>query len=173
MYHRIHAHLDTLHRYHTYELHIPTPTLYTCHTCRHTFTYIHVPQILHSHPPMDPHTQAWVYKYTQVYTCPQTCRTYSHSHHRLPFHRHSRTRHTVHIVICTTTYFSYIYMHDTHMTISPHQHRHILRCAHSLSWLKVGFASAEATLQEAVKGARWPTSFLKGQRDVRGLLFVK
>lgn len=68
---------------------------------------------------------------------------------------------------------SHLYMHDTHMTISPHQHRHILKCAHSFSWLKVGFASAEATLQEALKAARWPTSFLKGQRDVRGLLFVK
>lgn len=28
---------------------------------------------------------------------------------------------------------SHLYMHDTHMTISPHQHRHILKCAHSFS----------------------------------------
>lgn len=135
MYHRIHAHLDTLHRYHTYELHIPTPTLYTCHTCRHTFTYIHVPQkstFTSTHGPPPPHTQAWVYKYTQVYTCPQTCRTYSHSHYR--FHSTDTqgpdTQFTLSYIL---QLMSHLYMHDTHMTISPHQHRHILKCAHSFS----------------------------------------
>lgn len=36
---------------------------------------------------------------------PQTCTTYPHMHHRHPFHRHS-----VHIIICTTSYV-YVFTH--------------------------------------------------------------
>ena len=71
MYHRIQTHLDTVYRYHTYELHTPTPTLYLCHTCRHTLTYTHV------HPWTQSLTQAWVYKYIHVHTC---SRHVSHTH---------------------------------------------------------------------------------------------
>jgi len=138
MYHRIHAHLDTLHRYHTYELHIPTPTLYTCHTCRHTFTYIHVPQILHSHPPMDPPTPTHRHGCTNIPRYTHVPRHVEHTHTRtIDFHSTDTqgpdTQFTlsyvpqlishIYIYICTILIWPYLPTNtDTYLGVHTHCH---------------------------------------------------
>ena len=141
-YSHIHMHTHTVTHEYTHT-HIHTSTHTHIHTCMHTYSHTH--SHLYTCPPMDPPTNTGMGVQIHPGThMPQTCTTYPHMHHRHPFHRHS-----VHIIICTTSYVSCTHARYSYDHISPPTH--ILRCAHSFSCLKVGFASAEAALQEADK----------------------